>query len=147
YPSFRRLAGLLALMTAIGSWAAPALRAQDRTAAPVAGQAPANASAPARHWWESPQPAPSTPTPPAGAIQPTSAPAPGPNIFRIKHDKPGDSKPVILDADEVASWTEKNGSTEYFVFLLHGLVLAQQGIVEARFPHGVAWVNVTQYKM
>jgi hypothetical protein len=146
YPSFRRLAGLLALMTVVGSWAVPALRAQDRAAAPVAGQTPANAPAPVRHWWESPQPTPQTPTPPASAIQSASAAAPGPNIFRIKHDKPGDSKPVILDANEVASWTEKNGATEYFVFLLQGLVLAQHGIVEARFPHGVAWVNATHYK-
>jgi hypothetical protein len=147
YPSFRRLAGLLALMTAAGSWAVPALRAQDRPAAPVAGQAPANAPAPARHWWESPQPAPRTPTPQGGTVIPASAAAAGPNTFRLKRDKPGDSKPVILDADEVASWTEKNGATEYFVFLLHGKVLAQHGIVEARFEHGVAWVNASHYKM
>jgi hypothetical protein len=135
-------------MTA-GSCGLPALHAQDRTAQPRAEQATANASAPPRHWWDPPQPVPRTPTPAAGAVKQASATAsaPGQKTLRLKRDKPGDSKPVILDADEVASWTEKNGATEYFVFLLRGNVFAQHGIVQARFQQGVAWVNVTNYKM
>src|SRR5262249_25517697 len=114
-----------------------------------ADQAAANTSAPARHWWDPPQPVPRMPTLAAGAVKQASATAsaPGQKTFRLKRDKAGDSKPVILDADEVASWTEKNGATEYCVFLLSGHVFAQHGVVQARFQQGVAWVNVTNYKM
>jgi hypothetical protein len=135
-PSFRRLAGLLTLLIAVGSWATAALHAQDRAATP----------APARNWWEAPPPVPQPPRPPGGAIAPASAAAPGRLVLRFKQDVPGDAKPIILDADDIASWTEKNGTVEYRVFLLQGNVLAQQGILQARFPHGVAWVNVTRYK-
>ncbi len=72
--------------------------------------------------------------------------AAGASTYRLKRDLPGDSKPIILDADEIASWTEKYGGREYCVFLLRGLVLAQQGIVQVRFQQGVAWVDVSRYR-
>jgi len=151
YSSFRWLTGLLALMVVAGSFTLPMLTAQDRVPAPRGGQQPANvnasAPAPTRHWWESSPRTPPSSILPAGASSPTQAAAGGTNIYRLKRDQAGDSKPVILAADEIASWTEKNGTNEYCVFLLRGLVLAQQGIIQVRFQQGVAWVDVSRYKI
>jgi hypothetical protein len=133
------------LVVLAGGYATHALHAQDRSAAPRTDQRPASAAT--HHWWDPPatasqsgmQPVSASSTQPAG--QPSSA------TFRLRRDQAGDAKPIILDADEIASWTEKNGSTEYCVFLLRGLVLAQQAIVRARFQQGVAWVDVSRYKV
>jgi hypothetical protein len=145
YPSFRWLVGPLALAVLLGSSARHALLAQDRVAAPHADQHP---SAPAvRHWWDPPAAAPPSAAQPVSASSPQSAGQPAAGTFRLKRDQAGDAKPIILDADEIACWTEKNGSTEYCVFLLRGLVLTQQAIVQARFQQGVAWVDVSRYKI
>jgi hypothetical protein len=146
YPSFRRLASLLALMVALGIGAESALRAQDR-AAP--GTAP-------RQWWNVFTPAPRPPAAPKGAQSApapnaTQAAAPGANIYRLQRDQRGEAKPLIVDADEIATWTEKVGTTEfnqteYSVFLFRGLVFVQLGIVQARFEQGVAWIDLRSAK-
>jgi hypothetical protein len=136
----RWLAGPLALAIVAGGFAPHALLAQDR-----AGQRSANAPAPPRQWWDPPEPAPKSATQPVAATQTPAVP--DKDIYRLKRDLPGDSKPIVLDADEIASWTEKQGGAEYCVFLLRGLVLAQQGIVQARFAQGVAWVDISRYKI
>ncbi len=148
YPSYRWLVGTLALVVVAGSFTLPALLAQDRVAAPCAEQQPANAAAPAptRHWWESAPKTPPSSLVPATAAAPTQGAVADVTICRLKRDQAGDSKPLLLDADEIASWTEKDGSSEYCVFLLRGMVLAQQGVIQARFKEGVAWVDVSRYK-
>jgi hypothetical protein len=146
YPWFRWLASSLALVIAVSSGARQALRAQDRAATPGVSQPASNRPTPSRHWWESAGP------PSQGSIQPTAghlaAPgAPGSATYRLRRDQAGDSKPLILAADEIATWTEKNGTAEYCVFLLRGLVLAQQGVVQTRFQQGVAWIDLSRHKV
>jgi hypothetical protein len=145
YPSFRRLASLLALIFALGICAESTLRAQDRSAT---GTAP-------RHWWNVLASAPTlSPAPPNGP-QPASSPnaaqaaAPGANIYRLKRDQRGEAKPLIIDADQMATWTEKVGTREeeHCVFLFRGLVFVQLGIIQARFEQGVAWIDLRSAKL
>jgi hypothetical protein len=139
YPSFRRLARLLALMLAFGIAAESALRAQDRAAA----------GTPPRHWWNvaAPAAAPPSGTPPGMPPNAAKAAAPGANIYRLQRDQRGEAKPLIVDADEIATWTEKVGATEYCVFLFRGLVFVQLGIIQARFDQGVAWIDLNRAKL
>lgn len=141
YPSFRRLASLLALLLALGICAASALRAQDRS----------GSGAKARPWWDmstpTPAPAPSTRGQPFSAPTATPVSVAGTKIQRVHRDQPGESKPLIVDADEIATWTEKLNATEYCVFLFRGLVFAQLGMVQARFEQGVAWIDLGHAKL
>jgi len=140
YPSCRWLTSLLALVMAAGISAVAVLRAQDR----------AGTGAPARHWWNtsspSPAAAPQNPRQPAATPTTTLTAASGTTIYRLVRNLRGESKPLIVDADEIATWTEKVGATEYCVFLFRGLGLVQQGIVQARFEQGVAWIDMRSYK-
>src|SRR5690348_10627413 len=61
----------------------------------------------------------------------------GADVLRLSQNIPGDSKPIILHANEITTWTE--GS--YRVFLLKGMVLVEHGVVSARMKNGVAWVD------
>jgi hypothetical protein len=137
YPSFRRLVSLLALMFALGISAGPGLRAQGRAAA----------GASARHWWDVSAPAPSNSTPFAPATNSAQAAATEAKTYRLQRDQRGESKPLLLDADEIATWTEKLGTTEYCVFLCRGLVFVQMGIVQARFEQGVVWIDLSRAKL
>jgi hypothetical protein len=135
YSSFRWFAGLFALMIGSGLCAVPALRAQQRM----------GTASPTRHWWDVASPttpatlqAGKTPADPAGAA--------GEPIYRLQRDQRGESKALLVDADEIATWTEKPGSTEYCVFLVRGLVFVQQGVVQARFEQGVAWIDISRFK-
>jgi hypothetical protein len=135
----RWLASLLALVMAVGADADSMLRAQDRSAA----------VAPERPWWQIAPPAPaavgSTGMQPVAAS--SAAPASGAKTYRLKRDQKGESKPLIVDADEITTWTEKLGGSDYCVFLFRGLVFAQQGMVQARFEEGVAWVDVGRFRI
>jgi hypothetical protein len=139
YPSFRRLASLFALLLALGICAGSALRAQDRAAA----------GAPPRHWWDRSAPAPPPPNtaPPGTSSNAAPGAAAGTNTYRLQRDQRGEAKPLILDADEIATWTEKVGPTEYCVFLFRGLAFIQLGIVQARFEKGVAWIDLGRAKL
>jgi hypothetical protein len=139
YPAFRRLASLLALMFALGISAGSELRAQGRAAA----------GASARHWWD----ASARASAPPNGTQPVTASNAAPTattdtkIYRLQRDQRGESKPLILDADEIATWTEKLGTNEYCVFLFRGLVFVQMGIVQARFEQGVLWIDLSRAKL
>ncbi len=139
YPSFRRLASLLALGFALGIGAAPALRAQDR---PAPGTT-------ARPWWNastrsSPPPSNTHPNPASNAAPPAATEA---NVYRLRRDQRGEAKPLLVDADEIATWTEKVNGSEYCVFLFRGLVFVQLGIIQARFEQGVAWIDLNHAKI
>lgn len=68
----------------------------------------------------------------------TSAPGPAVNdILRLTQNIPGDSKPITLYADEIATWTEGNQR----IVLLKGMVLVEHGVVHARMQGAVAWID------
>jgi hypothetical protein len=71
-----------------------------------------------------------------------ASPAPEPEVLRLTRNQPGDSKPVVIDADEVYTWND-NG---LFVALFRGQVLVQQNVAQARFQQGVAWIDLGVYK-
>jgi hypothetical protein len=54
----------------------------------------------------------------------------------------GDSKPVVVTADEIAAWQE-GGDT--FVFM-RGQVLLQQSVIVLRCDYGVARINADRYR-
>jgi hypothetical protein len=62
---------------------------------------------------------------------------PASDLVRVTRDLPGDSKPILLDADEITTWTEKGKR----VLLLRGQVLVQQGVLQARFQQGIVWID------
>ena len=64
------------------------------------------------------------------------------DILRLTRNVPGDSKPIILHADNITTWVE--GSKR--VILLQGVVLAEQSVVQVRMQNAVAWVDQDQTK-
>jgi hypothetical protein len=82
-----------------------------------------------------------SPAPPQAAprASPQSAPA---EIIRHTRNVPGDSKPVVVTADEIAAWQDGG---ETYVFL-RGRVLLQQSVVQLRFDYGVARFNSERYR-
>jgi hypothetical protein len=151
YPGFRWLVVSVALAVLAGSYALHALFAQDGAIpAPPAwpgGPAP-TPPAPHNTWWgvptaNSPAQTARQDAPPATA---PAAPPTGDAIYRINRDVQGDAKPIFLDADEIFTWNEQQGGTDYLVVLVRGLVLAEQHMLQARFQQGVAWIDVTRFK-
>jgi hypothetical protein len=57
--------------------------------------------------------------------------------LRLAQNIPGDSKPVILYADEITTWTE--GAQR--LILLKGRVLIEQGVVQTHMQMGVVWLD------
>src|SRR5262249_39779888 len=72
----------------------------------------------------------------AGALL-SSAPGPANEPIRLTQNIAGDSKPIILYADEITTWTEGNQR----IFLLKGKVLVEHGIVQAHMQASVARVD------
>ncbi|MBY0527816.1 MAG: hypothetical protein K2R98_30750 [Gemmataceae bacterium] len=62
--------------------------------------------------------------------------------LRLTNNKPGDSKPVVLYADDIATWTE-NGQR---IILLKGKVLVEHGVVTTRAQRAVAFVDEGRYR-
>jgi hypothetical protein len=73
-------------------------------------------------------------------------PLPPGEIYRLTRNITGDAKPVVIDADEIATWVERSGTAEHLVVLMRGTVLAQQNVLQARFREGVAWIDLRRYK-
>lgn len=136
YRSFRRLASLLALLFALGTFAESGLRAQDRAGGGTAAQP----------WWNVSRPTPPKPTAVGTAPNTTPNAAAGAKCHKLVRNQRGEAKPIILDADDIATWTEKLGPIEYCVFLFRGVAFTQLGIVQARFEQGVAWIDLNQAK-
>ncbi len=86
------------------------------------------------------QPPPGPPGPPGAAAAPgPAANEPGPPaLFRYQRNRPGDAKPIVLDADEIVTWIAKGQR----LLLLQGEVLAQQGTVRVRCQSAVAFINL-----
>jgi hypothetical protein len=64
------------------------------------------------------------------------------DIIRFSRNVPDDTQPVVIDADDIATWTE--GDTR--VLLLKGQVLLQHGLVRAQFQNGVVFVDLKGYR-
>jgi hypothetical protein len=65
-----------------------------------------------------------------------------PELLRLTRNLPGDSKPIVLHADHIATWTE--GSRR--VILLQGQVLIEQGIVHGRMHEAMIWIDLDLLK-
>jgi hypothetical protein len=59
-------------------------------------------------------------------------------LLRLSRDVPGDCKPLLLNADEFATWIEKGQR----LILMKGQVLIQQGVVRVRSKEAVVFVNL-----
>jgi hypothetical protein len=64
------------------------------------------------------------------------------DLLRFSRNVPGESKPVVVDADQIVTWTEGN----IRVLLLKGQVLIQQGVVRAQAQDGVIFVDLDHYQ-
>jgi hypothetical protein len=53
---------------------------------------------------------------------------------------PGNSKPIILYADDITTWAEKGSR----VFLLKGRVWIEHGVVQIQVPQATLWVDEAQ---
>jgi hypothetical protein len=93
---------------------------------------------------------PSPPPPKTNAAAPANLPSPGggaapasaEETLHLTRDLPGDSKPIILHADDITTWVE-NGKR---IVLLQGQVMVQQGVVQSRFQQGVVWVDLDRFQ-
>jgi hypothetical protein len=61
---------------------------------------------------------------------------------RYTRNAAGESKPVILEADEIAIWTE----SDFTFLLLRGQAMVQLGVVQLRCQSAIASVNLKEYK-
>jgi hypothetical protein len=66
----------------------------------------------------------------------------GQEVMRLKYDVAGDSKPIILHATEITTWT--NGSQR--MVLLKGKALLEHGVVQARMQQAVVWIDQQDYR-
>ncbi len=64
------------------------------------------------------------------------------DLLRLSRNVPGDAKPILIDADEITTWTEDG----VVVLFLTGQVLVQQSVSQTRFQQGIAWVDINRYK-
>src|SRR5262249_47525477 len=64
------------------------------------------------------------------------------DFLRVERNVPGDSKPVTLYADQVATWTEGGQR----VILLRGTVRVEHGVLHARMPQAVVWVDQGNFR-
>ena len=71
---------------------------------------------------------------------PEARAAPGDEILRLTQNTPGDSKPIVLHADQISSWIEGGQR----VILLKGTVLVEQGVVHARMQNAIVWIDLDQ---
>src|SRR5262249_19450542 len=68
--------------------------------------------------------------------------ADGQELLRFTRNVAGESKPLDLAADEVATWIEDGR----LVVMLRGNVLVHMGVFHARFAQGVLWVDLQRQK-
>jgi len=76
----------------------------------------------------------------AGAV--TAAVVCAEDLIKFSRNVPGETKPIVVDADEIVTWTE--GDTR--ILLLKGQVLVQHGTLRAQFQDGVFFVDLKSYK-
>src|SRR5438270_244939 len=62
--------------------------------------------------------------------------------LRLSRNLPGDSKQILVDADEVATWVEGKQR----IILLKGQVLVQHGIAQVRCDQAVARIDLDRFE-
>ena len=75
-----------------------------------------------------------------GGLVLTCLPVAGEETVRLTQNTRGDSKAILLRADEIATWVE--GTRR--IILMRGNVLVEHGVVHSRMKGGVAWVDPDQ---
>jgi hypothetical protein len=70
------------------------------------------------------------------------APSVAQEILRFTYNVPGDSKAIVLHADEIATWVEGRQR----ILLLKGKVLLDHGVVQARMQQAVGWIDLDRYR-
>jgi hypothetical protein len=63
-------------------------------------------------------------------------------ILRFTYNVPGDSKPILLHADEITTWMDGGRR----IILLKGKVLVEHGVVEVRTQQAVVWLDQQGYR-
>jgi hypothetical protein len=58
-------------------------------------------------------------------------------LIRFTYNVPGDSKPIVLHADDMGTWVD--GGLR--IVLLKGKVLVEHGVVQVRMQNGVVWID------
>src|SRR5262249_4092456 len=66
------------------------------------------------------------------------APAADEELTRMGPSQAGDTKPLVVAADDVATWAESGEQ----VILLRGKVLIEQGVAQIRSERAVLWVDL-----
>src|SRR5437588_10792098 len=69
-------------------------------------------------------------------------PAAAQEILRFNYDVAGDSKPIVLHADEMTTWIE--GAERILIF--KGKVLVEHGGVQIQTQEAVAWLDQEEYR-
>jgi hypothetical protein len=69
-------------------------------------------------------------------------PARAQETMRVTRNVPGESKPLDLAADELATWIEDG----QLVIMARGNVLLHLGVFQARFTQGVLWIDLARQK-
>jgi hypothetical protein len=64
------------------------------------------------------------------------------DLMRFSYNLPGDAKPIIVHADEMASWVA--GSER--IILARGRVLIEHGGMQVRAEQAAAWIDPQQYR-
>src|SRR5262249_25236523 len=64
------------------------------------------------------------------------------DLLRLSFQVPGDSKPIIMSADTIATWTQGGQR----VVLLRGKVLIEHGVLHQRMQDAVAWIDQEGYR-
>jgi hypothetical protein len=77
-----------------------------------------------------------------GGLSWCCAPSAAEEILRFTYNVPGDSKAIVLHADEITSWVEGRQR----IILLKGKVLLDHGVVQARMQQAVAWIDLDRYR-
>ncbi len=62
--------------------------------------------------------------------------------IRLSRNIPGDSKPIVLHADNITTWTDGGQR----IILLKGKVLVEQGVLNLRAQQAVIWVDEGRWK-
>jgi hypothetical protein len=62
----------------------------------------------------------------------------GGDFVRLSQQAAGESRPIVIDADQISTWIEGDQR----ILLVRGQVLVQQGVVRARFQEGVIFLDL-----
>jgi hypothetical protein len=77
-----------------------------------------------------------------GGLVWAAAPVPAQDLLRVSRNVPGDSKRIVLYADEVTTWIDGT----HRIVVLKGMVLAEQSVCHVRMQGGIAWIDLERQR-